>query len=171
MIIKVAGTKVPSSMPWTMLSAISVVVVVHERNDQRDQGIDQARNAEHTAQAENGREPRDRGRDENLRTDPAVESQAPSSKPSENAPRRSGSPTVVRRLSKLARNEPSNTATTANSGCGAIPPCESGPRPLSLSAISASARAGADAGDDGHARQQAFEQRLILVERIRTGIR
>ena len=46
----------------------------------------------------------------------AVESQAPSSKPSENAPRRSGNPTDVSRLSKLARKEPSSTAPTANNG-------------------------------------------------------
>lgn len=44
------------------------------------------------------------------------------------APRRSGRPTVLRRLSKLARNEPSSTAATANSGRGAAPPRETGPR-------------------------------------------
>src|ERR1700736_4846458 len=93
---------------------------------------------------------------------PAVESQAPSSKPSENAPRRSGSPTEVRRLSKLARNEPSNTAPTANNGCGAIPPRDTGPR-SSLSAIR-SRLAGIDLGDDGHSGQQALQQWLILVE-------
>ena len=69
---------------------------------------------------------------------PAVESQAPSSNESENAPRRSGRPTVVRRLSKLARNEPSSTAATANNGCGAMPPRETGPRlASSFSAIAA----------------------------------
>ena len=56
-----------------------------------------------------------------------VESHAPSSNPSENAPRKSGNPTVVSRLSKLARKAPSSTATTANKGCGATPPRERGP--------------------------------------------
>ena len=65
----------------------------------------------------------------------AVESQAPSSKPSEKAPRKSGSPTEVSRLSKFARKEPSSTAPTANSGCGAMPPRESGS--LSASLLSA----------------------------------
>src|SRR3954464_14818035 len=94
---------------------------------------------------------------------PAVESQAPSSNPSENAPRKSASPTEVSRLSKLARNEPSSTAPTANSGCGAMPPRDTGPRSApSFSAIRP--RIGMDVGDDGHARQQAIEQRLALVE-------
>src|ERR1700694_225858 len=94
----------------------------------------------------------------------AVESQAPSSKPSENAPRRSSNPTEVRRLSKLARNEPSSTAPTANSGCGAIPPRGTGPRSaLSLSAIRPRL-AGVDIRDDGHSGQQAFQQRLILIQ-------
>ena len=44
-------------------------IIVHERNDQRDRGIDEARDAEHAAQAEHGREPRHRGRDEDLRAD------------------------------------------------------------------------------------------------------
>src|SRR5712691_3564737 len=96
---------------------------------------------------------------------PAVESQAPSSKPSENAPRRSGSPTEVRRLSKFVRNEPSRTAPTANSGRGATTPRERGPRPpASLSAIRPSL-VGTDVSDDRHARQQALQQRLALVER------
>src|ERR1700688_903955 len=91
---------------------------------------------------------------------PAVESQAPSSKPSENAPRRSGRPTVVSRLSKFARNEPSSTAPTAYSGCGAIPPRDTGPR----SSFPAIGFAGIDIGDDGHAGQQTLQQRLVLVE-------
>src|SRR6185369_16216524 len=93
---------------------------------------------------------------------PAVESQAPSSKPSENAPRRSGSPTVVRRLSKLARNEPSSTAATANNGCGATPPRESGPRPAS--SFSAIRGLRVDAGDDRHAGHEPCQQWLIVVE-------
>src|ERR1700716_3291211 len=94
----------------------------------------------------------------------AVDSQAPSSNPSKNAPRRSGNPTDVRRLSKLARNEPSSTAPTANSGCGAIPPRETGPRSLpSFSAIRYRL-AGINIGDDGHSRQQALQQRLVVVE-------
>src|SRR3954469_7617369 len=93
---------------------------------------------------------------------PAVESQAPSSNPNENAPRRSARPTEVRRLSKFARNEPSSTAPTANSGCGAMPPCDTGPRSAwSFSAIRISS---ANVGHDTHARQQALEQRLVLVE-------
>ena len=44
-------------------------VVVHERDHQRDQGVDQARNAKHAAQPEHRRKPCDRGRDENLRAD------------------------------------------------------------------------------------------------------
>src|SRR6478752_4814721 len=94
---------------------------------------------------------------------PAVESQAPSSKPSENAPRRSGRPTDVSRLSTFARNAPSSTAPTANSGCGAIPPAETGPRSMSFSAIRARL-AGIDMGNDGHSGQQAFQQRLVIVE-------
>src|SRR4051794_30463520 len=94
---------------------------------------------------------------------PAVESQAPSSKPSENAPRRSGRPTVVSRLSKFARNAPSSTAPTANNGRGAIPPRETGPRSRSFSAIRARP-AGIDMGDDGHPGQQALQQLLVLVE-------
>src|ERR1700712_3888169 len=95
---------------------------------------------------------------------PAVESQAPSSKLSENAPRRSARPTDVRRLSKFARNEPSSTAPTANSGCGAMPPCDTGPRSTSSFSAIGPRIAGADIGHDGHARQQALEQRLFLVE-------
>src|SRR3954467_12888194 len=92
----------------------------------------------------------------------AVASQAPSSKPSEKAPRRSGRPTEVRRLSKFARNEPSSTAPTANSGCGAMPPCDTGPR--STSSFSAIRLSSANVGHDRHAGQQALEQRLVLVE-------
>src|ERR1700676_4063263 len=91
---------------------------------------------------------------------PAVESQAPSSEPSENAPRRSGRPTVVSRLSKFARNEPSSTAPTAYSGCGAIPPRETGPR----SSFPPLGFAGIDIGDDRHAGQQALQQRLALIK-------
>src|SRR3954465_3150117 len=93
---------------------------------------------------------------------PAGESLAPSPNESENAPRRSGRPIVVRRLSKLARNEPSSTAATANKGCGATPPRESGPR--LASAFSAFAGLGVDAGDDRHARHQPRQQRLVVVE-------
>src|SRR3954453_22583941 len=93
---------------------------------------------------------------------PAVESQAPPSTESENAPRRSGRPIVVRRLSKLARNEPSSTAATANKGCGATPPRESGPR--LESSFSAIAGLGVDAGDDRQARPQPRKQRLVVVE-------
>src|SRR5262245_53096131 len=93
----------------------------------------------------------------------AVESQAPSSKLSENAPRRSGRPTVVRRLSKLARNAPSKTAPTANSGLGPTPPRETGPR-LAPSFTAIRPRlAGIDAGHDRHSRKQPVE-RLALVE-------
>src|SRR3978361_2151713 len=94
----------------------------------------------------------------------AVESQAPASNPSENAPRRSANPTEVRRLSKFARNEPSSTAPTANSGCGAMPPRESGPLSAAFPAIRPR-RVGGDVGDAGHAGQQPVEQRLVLVER------
>src|ERR1700736_1004427 len=95
---------------------------------------------------------------------PAVDSQAPSSNPSENAPRRSARPTEVRRLSKFARKDPSSTAPTANSGWGAMPPRDSGPRSApSFSAIRPRIP-GVDIGDNRHARQQALEQRLVLVE-------
>src|SRR5260221_11811826 len=94
----------------------------------------------------------------------AVDSHAPSSNPSEKAPRRSGNPTEVSRLSKLARNEPSSTAPTANRGCGAMPPRETGPRSLpSFSAIR-HRLAGINIGDDGHSRQQPLQQRLAVVE-------
>src|SRR3984893_6587045 len=94
----------------------------------------------------------------------AVESQAPSSKPSEKAPRRSGNPTEVSRLSKFARNEPSSTAPTANKGCGATPPRESGPRSASLLCAIRPRFIGVNLGDDRHPRQQALQQRLALVE-------
>src|SRR6267378_5840463 len=94
----------------------------------------------------------------------AVESQAPSSNPSEKAPRRSARPTDVSRLSKLARNEPSSTAPTANSGCGAMPPRESGPRPASLLSAIRPRLIGMNPGDDRHARQQPVQQRLTLIE-------
>src|SRR5438309_7332216 len=95
----------------------------------------------------------------------AVESQAPSSKPSEKAPRRSAKPTDVRRLSKLARNEPSRTAATANKGCGAMPPRERGPCPLSLLSAIGGGLVGVNAGFHRHSRQQALQQLLALVER------
>src|SRR3954447_1771391 len=96
---------------------------------------------------------------------PAVESQAPSSNPSEKAPRRSARPTDVSRLSKFARNEPSSTAPTANSGCGAIPPRESGPLPdRSLSAI-ANRSVGVDPGHRRHAGQQLIQQLLSRIKR------
>ena len=44
-------------------------VIVHERDRQRDQRVDETGNAEHAAQAEHGREPRHRRRDEDLRAD------------------------------------------------------------------------------------------------------
>src|ERR1700730_10942582 len=94
----------------------------------------------------------------------AVESQAPSSKPSEKAPRRSGNPTEVSRLSKCARKEPSSTAPTANKGCGAMPPRESGPCPASLLSAIRPRFAGVNSGHDRHPRQQAIQQRLALVE-------
>src|ERR1700726_1822931 len=94
----------------------------------------------------------------------AVDSQAPSSKPSENAPRKSGNPTEVSRLSKLARNEPSSTAPTANSGCGAMPPRESGPWPESLLSAIRAGLVGVDSGDDRHSRQQTIQRRLALFE-------
>src|SRR6266568_1861197 len=93
---------------------------------------------------------------------PAVESHAPSSKESPNAPRRSGRPTVVSRLSKLARNEPSSTAATANKGCGATPPRETGPLPAS--SFSAIRVLRIDAGDDRHARHQPRQQGLVVVK-------
>src|ERR1700719_182913 len=92
---------------------------------------------------------------------PAVESQAPSSNPSENAPRKSGNPTDVSRLSKLARKEPSSTAATANNGRGATPPRETGPSARSVVMASV---IGANVGHDRHSRQQARQQRLVLVE-------
>src|SRR5438045_3616351 len=94
---------------------------------------------------------------------PAVESQAPSSNPSEKAPRRSARPTEVRRLSKLARNDPSSTAPTANSGCGAIPPRETGPWLLSSAIRPRSI--GTNVGHNRHSRQQPLQKRLVLVER------
>src|SRR3954454_20134439 len=98
----------------------------------------------------------------------AVDSQAPSSNPSENAPRRSGRPTVVRRLSKLARKEPSSTAPTANSGCGAMPRRDSGPRSDGAGAASFAAigfaAIGPDVRDDGHAGQEPRQQRLAVLE-------
>src|SRR5260221_7335189 len=95
----------------------------------------------------------------------AVESQAPSSKPSEKAPRKSGSPTEVSRLSKLARNEPSSTAPTANSGCGAMPPRERGPRSASLLSAIRACLVGVNPGFHRHPRQQPLQQGLALVER------
>src|SRR3981081_2787967 len=98
----------------------------------------------------------------------AVDSQAPSSNPSENAPRRSGNPTEGSRLSKLARNEPSSTAPTANRGCGAMPPRDSGPWPAWSASLLCAIRprfVGVNAGFDRHSRQQALQQRLPLVER------
>src|SRR3984885_15447307 len=95
---------------------------------------------------------------------PAVESQAPSSKLSEKAPRRSGNPTVVSRLSKLPKKEPSSTAPTANKGCGAIPPREIGPWSTSLLCAIGPRLVGMDSGDDRHPRQQLLQQRLALVE-------
>src|ERR1700733_8795783 len=94
----------------------------------------------------------------------AVESQAPSSKPNEKAPRRSGNPTEVSRLSKLARNEPSSTAPTANKGCGATPPRESGPSPQPLLSALRAGLVCVDPGDDRHSRQQTIQRRLALVE-------
>src|ERR1700722_18523651 len=93
-----------------------------------------------------------------------VESQAPSSKPSENAPRKSGNPTVVSRLSKFARKEASSTAPTANNGRAAMPPREIGPESASLLSAIRSRSDGVDCGDDRHSRQQALQQRLALVE-------
>src|SRR3984893_7192778 len=97
----------------------------------------------------------------------AVESQAPSSKPNENAPRRSGNPTDVSRLSKFARNEPSSTAATANKGCGATPPRESGPwsaRSASLLWAIGCRLVGVNSGFHRHPRQQTFQQGLAFVE-------
>src|SRR5581483_10534789 len=93
----------------------------------------------------------------------AVDSHAPSSKPSEKPPRRSGNPTEVSRESKLARNAPSSTAPTAKSGYCAMPPRETGPRLASFSGIGVRS-VGVDPGFDRHARQQLFEQGLVLVE-------
>src|SRR4030081_1221757 len=95
----------------------------------------------------------------------AVESQAPSSKPSEKAPRKSGNPTEVSRLSKLARNEPSSTAATANKGCGAMPPRDSGPWSAVLLSAIRHRFVGVNSRAHRHPRQQAFEQLLALVER------
>src|ERR1700733_3288497 len=92
----------------------------------------------------------------------AVESHAPSSKPSENAPRRSGKPTEFSRLSKLARKAPSSTAPTANSGCGATPPRETGPS--SLFCAIAHRIVGVNFRDHRHARQQSLQQWLALVQ-------
>src|ERR1700736_3865759 len=94
----------------------------------------------------------------------AVESQAPSSKPSEKAPRRSGNPTDVNRLSKFARKEPSSTAPTANKGCGAMPPRETGP--LSCGSFSAirPRLVGMNPGHRRHAGQQPLPQLLALVD-------
>src|SRR5258706_11473784 len=94
----------------------------------------------------------------------AVESQAPSSKLNEKAPRKSGNPTEVSRLSKFARNEPSSTAATANRGWGAMPPRESGPWPASLLSAIRPRFIGMDFSDDRHPRQQTLQQRLALAE-------
>src|ERR1700686_3980918 len=95
----------------------------------------------------------------------AVESQAPSSKLSEKAPRKSGKPTEVSRLSKLARKAPSSTAATANKGCGGVPPRESGPWPVSLLSAIRRCLVGVNSGFHRHSRQQALQQLLALVER------
>src|ERR1700722_10652133 len=95
----------------------------------------------------------------------AVESHAPSSKPSEKAPRISGNPTEVSRLSKLARKEPSSTAPTANSGRGPTPPRERGPWSVVVLFPAIRRFAGVNFGDHRHPRQQALQQRLSLVER------
>src|ERR1700719_2943581 len=95
----------------------------------------------------------------------AVESQAPSSKPSEKAPRRSGNPTEVNRLSKFARNEPSSTAPTANAGRAAMPPRESGCWSASLFRAIRGRLVGMNSGFHRHSRQQAVQQWLGLVER------
>src|SRR5215469_6528359 len=94
----------------------------------------------------------------------AVDSQAPSSKPSEKPPRRSGNPIEVSLVSKLARNAPSSTAPTAKNGWRATPPSETGPRLPSLSAICAGV-VGVNMGLHRHARQEFLKQRLALVER------
>src|ERR1700675_1036157 len=93
----------------------------------------------------------------------AVDSHAPSSNPSEKAPRRSGNPTEVSRLSKLARNEPSSTAPTAHRGCGATPPRDSGP--ASLVPAMPCRHVGVNPAHHRHSRQQPLQQRLALVER------
>src|SRR5215470_12002633 len=77
---------------------------------------------------------------------PDVDSHAPSSKESEKAPRRSGRPTVVRRLSKLARKAPRSTAMTAQNGYVPTLPSDTGPRPSSFPVI-----AGIDPRHDRHA--------------------
>src|SRR5258708_6754527 len=96
----------------------------------------------------------------------AVLSQAPSSKLSDIAPRISGRPIENSRVSKLARNAPSKTAPTAKIGRCEIPPVETGPLSMTLfSAIAAGRRlVGIDACGHRHARQQALEQWLALVE-------
>src|ERR1700722_16730507 len=94
----------------------------------------------------------------------AVESHAPSSKPSEKAPRRSGNPTEVSRVSKLARNEPSSTAPTANRGCGAMPPRERGPWSMRLFSAIRARFIGVNLRDHRHSRQQPLQQRLALIE-------
>ena len=100
-----------------------------------------------------------------------VESQAPSSKLSENAPRRSGSPTEVSRLSKLARNEPSRTAAdreqrlrrdAAARDCG---PDSAVCRYFALSHLAMPRLVGVNSRHHRHARQQPLQQRLALVER------
>src|ERR1700722_12593390 len=95
----------------------------------------------------------------------AVESHAPSSKLSEKAPRRSGSPTEVSRVSKLARNEPSSTAPAANRACGAMPPRERGPWPVRLFSAIRARFVGVNLRNDRHPRQQARQQRLALIKR------
>src|ERR1700693_3354317 len=94
----------------------------------------------------------------------AVESHAPSSKPSEKAPRRSGNPTEVSRLSKLARKEPNSTAPTANRGRGAMPPRERGPWSVKLFSAIRARFVGVNLRNDRHPRQQALQQRLALIE-------
>src|ERR1700761_3022373 len=94
----------------------------------------------------------------------AVESHAPSSKLSEKAPRKSGNPTDVSRLSKLARKAASSTAATANRGCGATSPRERGPWLLGLLSAIRARFVGMNPRDDRHPRQQALQQRLALIE-------
>src|SRR3954468_18820218 len=100
----------------------------------------------------------------------AVESQAPSSNPSDSPPRTSGRPIENRRPSTLASSDPSSTAPTAKNGCTDTAPAETGPAPMtraSAGLAGAIARArcvGVDARRDRHAGQQALEQWLPLVE-------